>query len=396
MTDNLPTERSFRNHCDIVFIKDNFRFKERSPVRTEYWKVISFVIVVVLFFLVNLKIRIHGAKLKYSKSYVDSFVFSYNDNDRRTCSEFEDKSRSMYLFFKTLSHDFHKRPGTKDNESLARVIAQEGVQGPFKGSKETDEAANDNVGSTKENTGSSKDTSDGKNNMATEREIKMAGASARTIKRLVKGSEESIEEFLMPAVIILLLMALTAKTIWDVTGDNNVTKKKPSISSLSRRPSLRQNLLRRMSETNMAGHRRPSYSRQNSQPDLRRKMSMVKEVSSGDLTRQCSAPASYMTPTDGLKRGYALDYSSCEDDQNSPESKRRIRMIRRSNLLQVDYWKKSQVVSSRREGLNDQAAEFVIAWHTGIKYVPAQDPEAPLRRTAGEMDTVEEMSSVIT
>ncbi|XP_017300589.1 uncharacterized protein LOC108252694 [Diaphorina citri] len=293
MTDNLPTERSFRNHCDIVFIKDNFRFKERSPVRTEYWKIISFVIVVVLFFLVNLKIRIHGAKLKYSKSYVDSFVFSYNDNDRRTCSEFEDKSRSMYLFFKTLSHDFHKRPGTKDNESLARtlshdfhkrpgtkdneslarVIAQEGVQGPFKGSKETDEAANDNVGSTKENTGSSKDTSDGKNNMATEREIKMAGASARTIKRLVKGSEESIEEFLMPAVIILLLMALTAKTIWDVTGDNNVTKKKPSISSLSRRPSLRQNLLRRMSETNMAGHRRPSYSRQNSQPDLRRKMS---------------------------------------------------------------------------------------------------------------------------
>lgn len=220
MTDNLPTERSFRNHCDIVFIKDNFRFKERSPVRTEYWKIISFVIVVVLFFLVNLKIRIHGAKLKYSKSYVDSFVFSYNDNDRRTCSEFEDKSRSMYLFFKTLSHDFHKRPGTKDNENLARVIAQEGVQDPFKGSKETDEAANDNVGSTKENTGSSKDTFDGKNKMATEREIKMAGASARTIKRLVKGSEESIEEFLMPAVIILLLMALTAKTIWDVTGDN--------------------------------------------------------------------------------------------------------------------------------------------------------------------------------
>uniref|UniRef100_A0A8D8LZI8 Uncharacterized protein n=1 Tax=Cacopsylla melanoneura TaxID=428564 RepID=A0A8D8LZI8_9HEMI len=302
MTDNLDTyyDRSFRNHCDIRFLKENFRFREKPPARTPVWKIISFTMFVIMFFLVNLTIRrIQGVKIKYTKNVVDSFIFGFHEFDRRSCAEekFQNKTKSVYWVFKTLSNDFHRIPDKFVIKSKSkRVIAQEN--------------------------GSDR---------AMEREPRKPGSNPNIKMKKGDTSVEKYNEYILPVMIILLLVILTAKTVWDAVGNMALPKKKPSFTSVSRRPSLRQNLYRKMSETNSsAGIRRTSVYRQNSQPDIRRKLSFMKDSLHlpSDLTRQFSAPASYVGGLDTLRRSHAIDNSS-EDDPMTPETKRRVRMLRR-------------------------------------------------------------------
>lgn len=184
MTDNRHTSaRSYRNHCDISFIRDNFRFREKPPSRPDFWKLLSFFSLVVLFLLVNLKIRIHGAKLKYNKNYIDSFVHGYSKQDMRVCpvASLHQRSKSVYLLFATLSKEFHG--GVRERANQA--IAQEEVKPVQSGDVESD--------------------------------------TARATPKTIKKSKESIKDILMPGFIIVLLLTLTMKAVWDVVG-NNVSK----------------------------------------------------------------------------------------------------------------------------------------------------------------------------
>lgn len=304
MTDNRRTfdssHSSLRNNCDISFIRQNFTFRVREKTsRSESWKFLSFSLLVVVVVLIHFKMRICVAKLKLRRNFVDSFIQGYTERDMRSCMppEYENRSKSVYLFFKSFSEEFHTR--YKVSQSVEK-----------KTSREFSHEDTEEVEFTQEN----------------EEPDMVRIHAARTIK---KPKDPISTSCILPCLIILLLAVLTIRAMWDVARNDDFPRKKPSLSSISRRPSLRQNLLRKMSETNISGTRRPSFSRQLSQPELKRRLSIVKEAQSGrtDMARQYSAPASYITPD--FRRGLALDYSSCEDDQMTPECKRRVRMIRR-------------------------------------------------------------------
>lgn len=179
------TDSSYRNNCDISFIRDNFRFREKPPSKSESWKFLSFILLLVVFFLINLKMRIHGAKLKYSRNYIDSFINGYTEKDMRSCAalNYEDRSNSMYLFFKTLSKEFHRRPDKKSSfvqKETPRALAQENRE-----ALETDDV---------------------------EKHVVIRVNPTRTIK----NPEDPIRSILLPVLIIGLLVALVVRAVWDV------------------------------------------------------------------------------------------------------------------------------------------------------------------------------------
>lgn len=130
MTDNRRTfvssHSSLRNNCDISFIRQNFTFRVREKTsRSESWKFLSFSLLVVVVVLIHFKMRICVAKLKLRRNFVDSFIQGYTERDMRSCMppEYENRSKSVYLFFKSFSEEFHTR--YKVSQSVEKKTSRE-------------------------------------------------------------------------------------------------------------------------------------------------------------------------------------------------------------------------------------------------------------------------------
>lgn len=190
MTDNLlNASRSYRNHCDIHFIREHFRFREKPPTRIAYWKIISFLLLVTVFFLLNLKIRIYAAKVKYSKNLVERFIHGYTELDKKVCSELQFlHSKSIYCLFKTLSNDFHRIPKRVEAKSQTKPLFDD----PFVDYEEEELIYVKDVGEK---------------------------VTTFTGKKIKKQNDPVKDYNILPVMIIVLLIILTGKTVWDVTGN---------------------------------------------------------------------------------------------------------------------------------------------------------------------------------